>query len=123
MQGQRNWQTVVLKSKNANAQVLPNGKIMVFTGIIPIAKNEAGLAAVLGHGVGHVIAHHAAERASQALLTQAAIGVADAALSASSNNKYQPAIGSALGLGAQYGILLPFSRIHESEADHNGLIL
>jgi Zn-dependent protease with chaperone function len=122
LRGRYNWQTLVVKSREANAFVMPNGKIVVFTGIIPIAKNEAGLAAVLGHEVSHVIAHHQAERVSQALLAQVTLAAADAAL-ASANSKYRPVIGAALGLGAQYGVLLPFSRAHESEADHIGLLL
>lgn len=116
-----NWETVVVKSKNANAFVMPNGKIVVFTGILPIAKNEAGLAAVIGHEVAHVVAKHSAERMSQVLLTQAVLSAADAAMVAK-NSKYQPAISAALGVGAQYGLLLPFSREHESEADHIGLL-
>ena len=122
LRGRYNWQTLVVKSREANAFVMPNGKIVVFTGIIPIAKNEAGLAAVLGHEVSHVIAHHQAERVSQALLAQGSLAAADAAL-ASANSKYRPVVGAALGLGAQYGVLLPFSRLHESEADHIGLLL
>ena len=115
-----NWQTVVVKSSNANAFVLPNGKIVVFTGILPLAKTEAGLATVIGHEVAHVAASHQAERMSQALLTKAALTVTEVALAAS-NSKYQPIIGAALGLGAQYGVLMPFSRVHELEADHIGL--
>lgn len=115
-----NWQTVVVKAREANAFVLPNGKIVVFTGIIPIAKTEAGLAAVIGHEVGHVVAQHQAERVSQQLLTQLTIQMADAALAAS-ESKYRPVVAAAMGLGAQFGILLPFSREHESEADHLGL--
>lgn len=122
-QFQRPVEVTVLKSTTINAFAMPNGKIVVFTGLFPIAKNEAGLAAVLGHEVGHVVAHHAAERASQALLGQMALVTADAALAASSkNNRYQPTISAALGVGFTYGVLLPFSREHESEADHLGLI-
>ncbi len=117
-----NWQTLVVKSREANAFAMPNGKIVVFTGILPIAKTEAGLAAVLGHEVSHVIARHSAERVSQVLLAQVTAAAVDAALTAS-NSKYRPVVGAALGLGAQYGVLLPFSRAHESEADHIGLLL
>jgi len=119
LRGRYRWQTVVVKSREANAFVMPNGKIVVFTGLLPVAKTEAGLAAVIGHEVAHVVARHQAERMSQALLAQMALTAADVAL-ATSNSKYRPVIGAALGLGAQYGVLLPFSREHESEADHIG---
>lgn len=122
LRGRYKWQVLIVKSREANAFVMPNGKIVVFTGILPIAKNEAGLAAVLGHEVSHVIAHHQAERVSQAVLAQVTLAAVDAAL-ASANSKYRPIVSAALGLGAQYGVLLPFSRAHESEADHIGLLL
>lgn len=122
LRGRFNWETVVVKSKVPNAFAMPNGKIVVFTGILPVAKIEAGLAAVLGHEIGHVIAQHQAERVSQTLVARTTLSVTDAAL-ASRDSKYRPAIGAALGLGARYGVLLPFSRIHESEADHIGLLL
>jgi Zn-dependent protease with chaperone function len=120
LRNQYDWQVVIVKAREANAFVMPNGKIVVFTGLLPIARTEAGLAAVLGHEVAHVVAHHQAERVSQALLTQIGVTAADVALAAS-NSKYRPVVGAALGIGAQYGILLPFSRVHESEADHIGL--
>lgn len=122
LRGRYHWQTVVVKSREPNAFVMPNGKIVVFTGILPVAKTEGGLAAVLGHEVSHVIARHSAERMSQALLAQVAATTVDVAL-ALNNSKYQPVVSAALGLGAQYGVLLPFSRSHESEADHIGLLL
>src|SRR3989442_6609715 len=116
------WETVIVRSREANAFVTPNGKIVVFTGLLTIAKTEGALAAVIGHEVGHVIAHHEAERMSQPLAEQVVVTVVDVALAAS-NSKYQPVVAAALGLGAQYGVLLPFSRLHESEADHIGLLL
>ena len=121
-----NWETVVVNSKEANAFVMPNGKIVVFTGLLQIAKTPAGLAAVIGHEVAHVAAHHQAERVSQVLVTQLALKAAEVAFilataNSPSNSKYQPVIGTALGLGALYGFLLPFSREHESEADRIGL--
>ncbi len=120
LRNQYDWQVVIVKAREANAFVMPNGKIVVFTGLLPIAKTEAGLAAVIGHEVAHVVARHQAERLSQTLLAQIGVTAADVALAAS-NSKYRPVVGAALGLGAQYGILLPFSRVHESEADHIGL--
>src|SRR5690242_11729557 len=91
LRNQYRWQTVIVKSREANAFVMPNGKIVVFTGLLPIAKNEAGLAAVLGHEVSHVIAHHQAERVSQAVLAQVTLAAVDAAL-ASANSKYRPIV-------------------------------
>lgn len=122
MRDQYNWRTVVVKASEPNAFVMPNGKIVVFTGLLPVVKNEAGLAAVLGHEVGHVMARHQAERMTQALLAQIAVVAVDITL-AVAEPRYQPAVGAALGLGAQYGILLPFSRAHESEADRIGVLL
>lgn len=113
------WETVVVKAREPNAFVMPNGKIVVFTGLLPVCRNEAGLAAVLGHEVGHVVAEHAAERVSHALVTQVTLQTVNAALA---DSTHRPLIAAALGLGAQYGILLPFSREHETEADRIGLL-
>src|SRR2546422_10785859 len=105
LRGERHWETVVVKSNQANAFVMPNGKIVVFTGILSVAKTEAALGAVIGHEVGHVVGRHAAERMSQALLVQLGAASVDAALAAGNNAKYRPVVGAALGLGAQYGSL------------------
>lgn len=117
------WEVSVIKEdKTANAFALPGGKIAVYTGIYPVAKNEAGLAAVMGHEVVHALARHGAERMSQGLATQVLLTGAGVAMQAQGT----PAAGAimqALGLGAQVGVLLPFSRAHESEADHVGIIL
>jgi metalloendopeptidase OMA1, mitochondrial len=121
LRGKLQWETTLVKSKTANAMVLPNGKITVFTGLLPIVKNEAGLAAVLGHEVAHVVARHSAERLSQKLLASTVVAAADAYASAK-NSSNAAAVSAAIGLGAQYGVLLPFSREHESEADRIGLI-
>ncbi len=119
------WEVTVIKDdKTANAFALPGGKMAVYTGIFPIAKTEAGLAAVMGHEVVHALARHGAERMSQGQLTNTALQVAGAAVGMSSKN---PALGqatmAALGVGAQVGVLLPFSRKHESEADYIGILL
>ena len=119
LRGAYNWQVTVLKSSTPNAFVMPNGKIVVYTGILPIAKNDAGLAAIIGHEVAHVVAKHSAERMSQTLLVQTALTAADAAVAARSPRN-QPIVAAALGLGAQFGLLLPFSREHELEADRIG---
>jgi predicted Zn-dependent protease len=96
----------------------------VYTGIFPIAKNEAGLAAVMGHEVVHALARHGAERMGQGQLTNAALQAAGVAAGASGMNPLlsQGAM-AALGAGAQVGLLLPFSRKHESEADYIGILL
>ena len=122
---QFDWEVSVIKDdKTMNAFALPGGKIAVYTGIFPVAKNEAGLAAIMGHEVTHALARHGAERMSQGMLAQFGLEAASIALGASGTN---PLLGqatmAALGLGANVGVLLPFSRAHESEADHIGLLL
>lgn len=117
------WQFTVLDDpKQANAFALPGGKVAVYTGLFPVARDSAGLAVVIGHEVGHVVAHHAAERMSQGLLLQIAAGGLSVALGAQ-DPATRDAVMQAFGLGAQYGVLLPFSRSQESEADRIGLIL
>jgi metalloendopeptidase OMA1, mitochondrial len=125
MAKQFQWEVTVIKDdKTMNAFALPGGKIAVYTGIFPVAKTEAGLAAVLGHEVTHALARHGAERMSQGELTSAALQVIGAAAGASGMNPTlsQGAM-AALGAGAQVGVLLPFSRAHESEADYIGILL
>jgi len=105
--------------QTVNAFCLPGGKIGVYSGILKVAKNEAGLAAVLGHEVAHATLGHGNERVSQGIITSAGLAAADAALG---NSETKSTIMAGLGLGAQFGILLPYSRSHESEADHVGAI-
>jgi metalloendopeptidase OMA1, mitochondrial len=119
------WEVVVIKDdQTANAFALPGGKIAVYTGIFPMAHNDAGLAAILGHEVVHALAQHASERMSQEVLAQVGLTAAAVSLGASGAG---PAVGeatmAALGLGARVGVLLPYSRTHESEADSIGLLL
>jgi metalloendopeptidase OMA1, mitochondrial len=119
------WDVTVFKADDTmNAFALPGGKIGVYTGIFPAAQNEAGLAAILGHEVVHALARHAGERMSQGVLAQAGLGAASIALGQSgmSPGASQAAM-AALGLGANVGVMLPFSRQHESEADYIGLLL
>ncbi len=125
MAKQFQWEVTVIKDdKTANAFALPGGKMAVYTGIFPMAKTEAGLAAVMGHEVVHALARHGAERMSQGQLTNTVLQVAGAAIGLSGGN---PMLGqatmAALGAGAQVGVLLPFSRKHESEADYVGILL
>ena len=116
------WEIVVFKDSQVNAFALPGGKIGVYTGILPVAKTPAQLAAVLGHEVGHVIAKHGNERVSQGMLAQGGLVAADL-LTGSADPTKKQLLMAGLGLGAQFGVLLPFSRIQESEADLIGLKL
>ena len=125
MAQQFQWEVTIIKDdKTMNAFALPGGKIAVYTGIFPVARTEAGLAAVLGHEVVHALARHGAERMSQGQLTNAALQVAGAAAGAAGGGgMLSQAAMAALGAGAQVGVLLPFSRKHESEADYIGILL
>jgi predicted Zn-dependent protease len=115
------WEFVVFESKEANAFCLPGGKIGVYTGILPITKDEAGLATVLGHEVAHAAAHHGAERMSQQLVADTGAQYVGSRLT-NAAPVTQAIASAAFGVGAQVGVLLPFSRTQESEADHIGLI-
>ena len=117
-----NWEVVVFDSKQVNAFALPGGKIGVYTGLLKVAKNQDQLAAVIGHEVGHVIAEHGNERMSNSALVGVGLQVADTALK-TNNVKQSKAIMSALGIGSQVAVTLPFSRIQETEADQIGLNL
>lgn len=125
MAQQFQWEVTVIKDdKTANAFALPGGKMAVYTGIFPMAKTESGLAAVMGHEVVHALARHGAERMSQGQVTNIGLQVVGAAVGMSSKNPMlSQATMAALGAGAQVGVLLPFSRKHESEADYVGILL
>lgn len=111
------WEFMLINApKTVNAAAIAGGRIIVYTGILPVARDDAGLATILGHEVAHVLAHHTAERLSQYELVNLAGAVAGAA-------GLSDLTLAALGLGAEVGILLPFSRSQESEADHIGLLL
>lgn len=112
----RSWDYAVFVSERPNAFVLPSGKIGVTTGLLALVRTDDQLAAVLGHEVGHVVARHAAERYSSTAATGLVLsGVRSAA------GDYAQAAGAIGGLGAQLGVLLPFSRRHELEADRLGV--
>ncbi len=115
------WEVVVFKVDQANAFALPGGKIGVYTGLLKIARNQHQLAAVIGHEIGHVLARHGNERVSQKVAVQTGLQVVQA-IAAPRSTTGQLLMG-ALGVGAQYGVLMPFSRIQESEADVIGLEL
>jgi metalloendopeptidase OMA1, mitochondrial len=115
------WEFVVFDSPEANAFCLPGGKVGVYTGILPVTKDDAGLATVLGHEIGHAVAHHGASRMSQAQLTQAGGQLLGSSLS-TSDPQVQTLAMAAYGVGAKVGLELPYDRKQESEADHIGLI-
>jgi predicted Zn-dependent protease len=105
-----------------NAFCMPGGKVAVYTGILPLTQNETGLAVVLGHEIAHAVANHGGERMSQGLVTELG-GLGLSAALQSKPQQTQMLAMAAFGVGAQVGFLLPYSRLHESEADHIGLIL
>lgn len=118
--GVSEWEVVVFRDPSANAFALPGGKIGVHTGLLEVAKNDAQLATVLGHEVGHVIARHGNERVSQGIVAQ--LGMETLGV-LTRQNPNRDRILALVGLGAQVGILLPYSRAQESEADVIGLDL
>ncbi len=115
------WEFVVFESKEANAFCLPGGKVGVYTGILPITKDEAGLATVLGHEIAHAVARHGGERMSTAMVIQGGGSLLGLGLQ-KTDPKWQAAAMMAYGYGTQLGAELPHSRAQESEADHIGLI-
>lgn len=115
------WEFNLIEDEAVNAWCMPGGKVAVYTGIIPIAKDDSGLAVVMGHEIAHAVARHGDERLSQGLLAQMG-GVALSAALAEKPKETTDLFMVAYGLGVQVGALLPYSRLHESEADHLGLI-
>jgi predicted Zn-dependent protease len=115
------WEFNLIESEEVNAWAMPGGKVVVYSGLLPVAKTEAGLAVVMGHEIAHAVAKHGDERMSQALLTQLG-GVALSEALKEKPEKTQQLWLSVYGVGAQVGVLLPYSRTQESEADHLGLI-
>lgn len=114
------WEfTVFDEPKTVNAFCLPGGKIGVYTGILPVAKTEAALAAIMGHEVAHATAQHGNERLSQSLILQLGLQASQLAFN---DSKQKNLIMAGLGLGAQVGVMLPYGRMQESEADKIGLI-
>lgn len=116
------WQVSVVRDKQANAFCLPGGKMVVYTGILPIAKTEAGLATVLGHEMGHATSRHGSQRLLESKLADTFLSGAQASLAfGDMDSRQKIEVMAALGVGTKYGVLLPFSRKHESEADEVGL--
>src|SRR6476661_3538914 len=121
-----NWEFRTIAKNVPNAFCLPGGKIAVYSGLLPITRTEAGLAAVIGHEVAHALARHSAERLSDQKAVAAGTMLATLGLAVAGgrdSGNYTPAVAAALGAGATVGVLLPMSRAQESEADHIGLIL
>ncbi|WP_029270512.1 M48 family metallopeptidase [Flavobacterium sp. KJJ] len=116
------WEYKLVENKEVNAWCMPGGKIVVYSGILPITKDDAGLATVLGHEVSHALANHGAQRMSAAQLQQIGGAALDAATSSKSESTRQ-IFSQAYGLGSEVGVMLPFSRSNESEADKIGLTL
>lgn len=115
------WEFNLVKSNDVNAFCMPGGKIVVYEGILPITQDETGLAVVLGHEVAHAVAKHANERMSQQVASQYGSAALGLALGGASST-VQAAASAVYGLGAQYGVMLPYSRKQELEADKLGLI-
>jgi predicted Zn-dependent protease len=118
---EEDWEVTVFRSEQVNAFALPGGKIGIYTGLMKVAETPDQLATVVAHEVGHVMAQHGNERVSNQLAAQ--IGLAVASGVAASQTEHNRELVALLGLGTQVGILLPFSRTHESEADEIGLDL
>jgi metalloendopeptidase OMA1, mitochondrial len=115
------WEFNLIEDKQANAFCLPGGKVAVYSGILPITRDDAGLAAVLGHEVAHAIARHGGERVSQGLLVQVGLAATQVALARNDPGTVRQ-VTALLGAGTTVGLLLPWSRTQESEGDHLGLI-
>ncbi len=114
------WEYNLVNDETVNAWCMPGGKIVVYTGILPIAKGETGLAAIIGHEVAHALANHGQQRMSAAYVQQ---GVAIAGNIAIKDEQSRNAFNQYYGIGSQVGVMLPFSRAHETEADKIGLYL
>jgi len=115
------WEFKLVESKEINAWCMPGGKVVFYTGILPVCRDDDGMAVVMGHEVAHAVARHGNERMSQQLMVQLGGTALSVALDSKPQDTQQLWM-SAFGAGAQYGLLLPFGRGQESEADHLGLI-
>jgi predicted Zn-dependent protease len=115
------WEFNLVEDKQVNAWCMPGGKVVVYTGILPIAGDDAGLAVVMGHEIAHAIAEHGNERMSQGLIAQMGGAALSAALATKPEATRQLWM-SVYGVGSQYGAIMPYGRMQESEADHLGLV-
>ena len=116
------WDVSVIQSEDANAFVLPGGKMAVYTGLLPIAENQDAMAVVMGHEVAHALLRHGSQRLAQQKLVQMGQMAAGMALGGMDQGQQQ-AVMAALGAGARYGLILPYGRNHETQADQVGLML
>tara|TARA_R110002049_G_scaffold76250_1_gene196068 strand:- start:15737 stop:16555 length:819 start_codon:yes stop_codon:yes gene_type:complete len=114
------WEYNLVDDKTVNAWCMPGGKIVVYTGILPIAKNETGLAAIMGHEVAHALANHGQQRMSAGMLQQFGAVAGNIAIK---DEESRNAFNQYYGVGSQVGLMLPFSRSHETEADKIGLYI
>ena len=114
------WEFNLLESDEANAWCLSGGKVAVYTGILPYTQTEAGLATVMAHEIAHAIARHGAERSAQNTLLEYGLAIGNATLT---NNPNKELIMLGVNVAGNVGVILPYSRKHESEADHIGLLL
>lgn len=119
-EGFSDWEVVVFDSEQVNAFALPGGKIGVYTGLLNVATNQDQLASVIGHEIGHVIAQHSNERLSRSQMANVGLKLSSIAIS---GTDYHDAAMAGLGLGVQYGVLMPYGRAQESESDIIGLRL
>lgn len=115
------WEFNLVEDKQINAWCMPGGKVVVYTGIMPIARDDTGLAVVMGHEIAHAIAEHGNERMSQGLIAQLG-GVALSTAISTKPEATRQLWMSVYGAGTQYGALMPYGRMQESEADHLGLV-
>jgi predicted Zn-dependent protease len=115
------WEFNLIDDESINAFAMPGGKVVVFSGILPVAQNDIGLAVVMGHEIAHAVARHGNERMSQALVAQLGGTALDIAL-ANQPQATRQLFMQAYGMGSQVGVLLPYSRLQESEADQLGLV-
>jgi predicted Zn-dependent protease len=115
------WEFNLIESNEVNAWCMPGGKVVVYSGILPVTQDETGLAVVMGHEIAHAVAKHSNERMSQALLAQLGGETLAAALQ-QKPQQTQEIWMAVFGAGVQLGAILPYSRLQESEADHLGLI-
>jgi len=115
------WEFNLIEDPAVNAWCMPGGKVVVYTGLLPVAQDEAGLAVVMGHEIAHAVTKHGAERMTQGLIVELG-GMALSKALANRPEETKNLFMRSYGIGTQYGVLYPYSRVHEKEADHLGLI-